>query len=83
MVGVLAGLNWWFTRPEIDTRLVRIQGRRCTEYFQLKDGSPVRTECPSRGGESYDSSERPISYPRGYPIIFRDGYRTGQSAPVP
>ena len=81
-VAVLASVNWWFTQPEIGTRLVRIQGRRCTEYFDLKDGRPVQTECPSRGGESYDHSDRPIDYPPGYPITYRDGYRTGQSATV-
>jgi hypothetical protein len=82
-IAVLASLNWWFTRPEISTRLVRIQGRCCTEYFDLKDGRPVQTECPSRGGESYDDSDRPINYSPGYPITYRDGYRTGQSAPAP
>lgn len=54
-VGTLAlgggGVFWWFTRADISTRAVCTGGQICTESFSLKDGLPVRSVCPSEGGE--------------------------------
>ena len=43
---------------DVSTRLVCTDGRVCTEHFRLKDGMPVRQECPSRGGEKYGLPDR-------------------------
>ena len=57
-----------FTRPDIRTRLVRYRGERCTEYFDTKDGLPVRVVCPSRGGEWYADTMRAAEYPPRIPV---------------
>jgi hypothetical protein len=50
------GILWWFTRDELSTRVVCTNGQVCTEYFSVKDGLPVRSTCPSEGGEKYPLS---------------------------
>jgi hypothetical protein len=53
VIGIVAVGAFLFTRREIRTRRVKFRDQICTEYFDLKDGRPVRVECPSRGDESY------------------------------
>jgi hypothetical protein len=50
---VWGGVLWFSARTETSTRLICVDSQVCTEYFSLKDGSPVRSVCPSEGGERY------------------------------
>jgi hypothetical protein len=52
-VVMCGGMIWLFARPQTSTRAVCVDGRVCTEIFNLKDGQPVRTACPSKGDETY------------------------------
>jgi hypothetical protein len=55
-------------RRDIRTRQVRYNGELCTEYFDTKDGLPIRAECPSRGGEWYVDTSRAVQYAHGFPV---------------
>ena len=57
VVALSAAILWLFTRREASTRIVCIDGHVCTEHFNLKDGMPIDTVCPSQGGESYPLPE--------------------------
>lgn len=37
----------FFTAADVGTRPVRRDGQACTEFFLLKDGSPVKVLCPT------------------------------------
>ena len=37
----------FFTAADVSTRPVQQGSRTCTEYFLLKDGSPVKLSCPA------------------------------------
>jgi hypothetical protein len=53
-LALLCGVVYlWYTRSEISTMAICADGQVCTDYFYLKDGLPVRTVCPSKGGEEY------------------------------
>jgi hypothetical protein len=69
LVAVLLFLvGFTLTRPELSTRQVRYNGQLCTEYFDRKDGMERRTECPSRGGESYADTAEVRQYPPNFPV---------------
>jgi hypothetical protein len=68
VVGLLVWCAVMLTRAELSTRLVRYDGQLCTEYFDLKDGMPVRAECPSRGGEWYGDTMEVRTYPANFPV---------------
>jgi hypothetical protein len=61
MVGIGVGIAaaiwgavlWLAMRPGTSTRLTCVDGQVCTESFNVKDGLPVRSVCPSEGGERY------------------------------
>ena len=55
---VWGGVVWFAVHSETSTRLTCVNGRVCTEYFSLKDGSPVRSVCPREGGEKYPLDPR-------------------------
>lgn len=57
-----------FVRADISTRAVCVDGQVCTEYFNLKDGVPVDSVCPSQGGETYPLSA-PCARPGGDPAV--------------
>jgi hypothetical protein len=39
----------WFLGMDVGTRSVVVQGQACTEYFDFKDGMPLRVDCPVHG----------------------------------
>ena len=39
----------WFLGMDVGRRTVVVQGQACTEYFDLKDGRPLRVDCPAHG----------------------------------
>jgi hypothetical protein len=63
-----AALWLLFVRADISTRAVCVDGQVCTEYFNLKDGLPVDSVCPSEGGERYPLSA-PCTKPGGGPAV--------------
>jgi hypothetical protein len=70
VIGLVAVGAILFSRPEIRTRRVKYRNQICTEYFDLKDGMPVRAECPSRGAERYVDTLRNIRYAPNFPVTF-------------
>ena len=56
LLAIGAGAYWLFAHADVSTRAVCVDGQVCTEYFSLKGGLPVRSVCPSEGGERYPLS---------------------------
>ena len=42
-------LGEWFHGMDVGAREVAVSGQTCTEYFSLKDGLPLRVDCPANG----------------------------------
>ena len=70
LVGIVALALSAVSSRDVKTRRVRYKGKLCTEYFDTKDGEPIRTECPSRGHEWYVDTDRSIDYPPEYPVTY-------------
>ena len=69
-LAVVAITAYVASRPDIRTRQVRYKGVLCTEYFDTKDGAPVRAHCPSQGGEWYVDTIRTITYAPDFPVEY-------------
>ena len=42
-------LREWFWGRDVGSRVIVVDGRNCTEYFDLKAAHVVRIDCPARG----------------------------------